>query len=335
MARRRSPLRMQAATPTLLQRRDRHEADRISIRLARMSRNTPRDKVKIAAYLEGERDRLIRYLGESRAVDMAIQYSTPSAKLRQWLRRMSRRKCRMRYLGVNHPDFVRCYSKTSIDDIRCQPNGPWRDIKVAAAILARVPAAYRHLPPDVKENEALAKAAIACDGAMIQWAPSYVQSDIDVVLLAVQTGKGPEVFPHVPRHFRSNKRVAMAAVEANGESIHSLDLSFRDDEDVILAASLEYPALPLASPRLLENDLLVRNICLRCQDTSIGPNLMPFLEADHNAEPYLYLAAKRNHSLSSQVVVGTSCSNFLFNTVFPPSELAPRLPGLALAVLRP
>ena len=151
-------------------------------------------------------------------------------------------------------------------------------MKVAAAILARVPAAYRHLPPDVKENDALAKAAIARDGAMIQWAPSYVQSDIDAVLLAVQTGKGPEVFPHVPRQFRSNKRVAMAAVEANGESIHSVDLSFRDDEDVILAASLEYLALPLASPRLLENDLLVRNICLRCQDTSIGPNLMPFLE---------------------------------------------------------
>ena len=113
---------------------------------------------------------------------------------------------------------------------------------------------------------------------MIQWAPAQLQSDTDAVLLAVQSGRGPQVFQHVPRHFRTNKRVALAAVEANGQSIHSIDDHFYDDEDVILAACWDYPALPLASPRLQRQDVLVRNICMRCIDTMIGPNLMPFLE---------------------------------------------------------
>ena len=136
--------------------------------------------------------------------------------------------------------------------------------------------------------------------------------------MAVETGKGPQVFPHVPRHFRSNKRVALAAVEANGKCIHDVDTNFRDDADVILAASMEYPALSLASPRLLEQDVLVRNVCMRCLDTTIGPNLMPFLESTSTLNHIATWLPNATLLCRIRLAVRPSSADLVLDSIFPP-----------------
>ena len=99
-----------------------------------------------------------------------------------------------------------------------------------------------------------------------------------MVIDAVQGGDGPTVLQHIPTELRANRAVVLAAVEANGHSIQYGNKAFYDDEDIVMAASFDFPALTLASRRIQDNRAFIHDVCLRCRAGMVGPNLMSFLE---------------------------------------------------------
>ena len=252
--------------------------ERISMRFFRLAKTTFRQRVRAAQYLEQERRTLTRLLGFSTAVDVAIARNIPAGDLRLWFKRMSHRHSRIRLMGVSHGDVIKCFCKASIDEVRRNPHGPWRDIRVALALVSRRPAVVQHLPEDLRDIKRLMWKAVSKDGSLIEWASARLRADTDMVIHAVRGGDGPTVLQHVPAELLVNREVALAAVEANGRSIQCVDESFCDDDDIIMAASFDFPALPLASPRIRERQGFVHNVCRQCRARVVGPNLMSFIE---------------------------------------------------------
>ena len=248
------------------------------MRLFYMNMTTFRQRLRAARYLEEERRTLRRCLGNSTAVDIAIARNIPAGDLRRWFRLMSHRRSRMRMMGVSYADVIQCFRKASFEEVKRNPRGPWQNMRVALALVSQQPRVVEHLPDSLKDNTKVMRAAVTQDGSLIQWASARLRADSSMVVHAVQGGDGPTVFRHVPEELRSNREVVLAAVVANCRSIQCVDKSFYNAEDIVMAASFDFPALPLASQRLLENKDFVHSVCRQCRARAIGPNLMPFLE---------------------------------------------------------
>ena len=252
--------------------------ERITWQFLRMHKTTFRQRLRAARYLEEQRRILKRVLGDSKAVDVALANNIPAGDLRRWFKRMSHKRSRMRLVGVSHADVIKYYRKATISEVRQNPLGPWKDFQVAVALVSRQPQAVQYLPDFLRDNDKIIQTAIIRDGSLIQWASQRLRADPDIVIDAVQGGDGPTVLQHVPTELRANRMVVLAAVEANGHSIQYGNQSFYDDEEIIMAASFDFPALTLASRRIQENRAFIRDICMRCRAGMVGPNLMSFLE---------------------------------------------------------
>ena len=267
------------------ERQQRIAEDRIRMELLSMIRRltTCRKRVRGARYLERQRAELQRRLGNSNAVDVAIARTFPMGA-RHWFLRMSHRRHRIQMQGVRHSDVISCFSKAKVRELRNNPAGPWRDFKVSLAIVRRKPYLVRFLPEAMRDNAQIMTVAVARRSTLIRWASERLRGDPKLAKLAVSRGDGRGCFPHLAPAVRSNKEVVLAAVAAEGSNIEVVDPVFRDDEDVMLLASVTFPALPLASHRLRQNDLFAHRVALRCIDTVLGPNLMPFLEDTEKLE---------------------------------------------------
>ena len=251
--------------------------ERVTRRLLHMRATSSRQRVRVARVLERERSRLMRMLGADHAVDQAIVHALPPARW-PWYFRISHRRQRLRMRGVRYSDVIKCYAKATQRDVHRDPQGPWRNVNVAVALMANSPEALQWLPDDLKDNKRVVRAAIRRRSTLIRHASERLRGDFDLAKMVVSSGMGRECLRLLMPNMQSNKAIILAAVSADGSAMEGINEQFHDDRDVVLRASCTFPALPLASQRLLHDDAFVRTVSRHCLPTLIGPNLMPFLE---------------------------------------------------------
>ena len=232
----------------------------------------------MAFYLEDQRRACVRTLGNSAAVDSAIARAVPDKGIGEWVQRMSHRSARLRLLGVFQKDVIKHFRRSPMRDVKRNPEGPWRDLKVAIALVSCRPGVVRYLPLRLRDNDRVLRTAVSSNAALFQWASDRLKADLNMVKWSLARGLGPDILHLVPSHLRSDRGVAIAAVEANGESILHIDHKFRDDEDIIVLASFDYPALTLACERIKQSKDVAILVCRQCRARVLGPNLMSFVE---------------------------------------------------------
>ena len=145
-------------------------------------------------------------------------------------------------------------------------------------LVATYSTALRCIPRKWRGNLKIVAKAMQENGQAIKWASKDLRNHDDLAMAAAVQNPGGEFLQHVSARLRRCPALNLIAAGTQGSAIKFMDKVHLSNREIIFAASLSYPALPLADVTLLEDEVFVAAVWRRCRAALVGPNLMPFVE---------------------------------------------------------
>lgn len=137
------------------------------------------------------------------------------------------------------------------------------NVMVIKFILVFKPWTVTYASDELLDNMDIVRFAISRDGSILRSAyiPDRIKNDKASVIIAVTSGEGLE---YAPSSLRDDKEVVLTAVKSSGDALFDASSRLKGDKEVVLAAVSESPyALQFASSNLQDDkDVVTRAVML-------------------------------------------------------------------------